>query len=270
MSGYDSDIVDSICFGNESMKKMAPQEFGNDSTELGDSDAEPVDVFTGQQNERNRDIIEKRRLIQAQNHLRRAHSPNLLEIPDDPERESRDLGLNFYKSLQYFHEKRVKLRTYKEDDLLSTWKILKKSTRNMDKNNSAMILKQSSYNNSQKKANQDDKNYISNVFNKTQASDIHLQRTVESINMNTQTLDQENFFASNKSDQIHINDEWWTKYNLTNKISLQDVKYTVNLYHNYYMEKVKQDRENLLLKLSENQTHQKSVVYKKHSNSVKN
>ena len=75
MSAYDSDIVDSVCFGNVYSTKNFPQEFGNDSTELGDSGFKSVDYNNDEQKEKNRHVLEKKRLIEAQDHLRRAHSP---------------------------------------------------------------------------------------------------------------------------------------------------------------------------------------------------
>lgn len=111
----------------------------------------------------------------------------MYRIEDTPESEPIDLGTNFYEVLRKFHTKRVKIPNFSEEDVLSTWKLLKKSTGFLRKKNQGRkpLFFSSNLSKSQNQNQNQSKNqstYIPNFLNTENGSLFRPGDTVQSTN----------------------------------------------------------------------------------------
>jgi hypothetical protein len=107
----------------------------------------------------------------------------MYRIEDTPESEAIDLGTNFYDVLRKFHIKRVKIPNFSEEDVLSTWKLLKKSTGFLKKKiQGGNPLSFSSNFSKNQNQNKNHSTYISNFLTTEHGSLFRPGDTVQSTN----------------------------------------------------------------------------------------
>jgi hypothetical protein len=107
----------------------------------------------------------------------------MYRIEDTPESEPIDLGTNFYDVLRKFHTKRVKIPNFSEEDVLSTWKLLKKSTgflKNKNQGGKPLFFSSNLSKNQNQIKNQS--TYIPNFLNTEHGSLFRPGDTVQSTN----------------------------------------------------------------------------------------
>ena len=156
-----------------------------------------------------------------------------------------DLGTNFYDVLRKFHQKRVKIPNFSEEDVLSTWKLLKKSTgflKKKDQRGKPLFF--SSNLSKNQNQNQSQSTYIPKFLATEQGSLFRPGDTVQSMNCGSDDFPKDPFLDYDPLSEHSM------KQFLTTEIHFKDVKFTINLHHRPCMDQLKLAQDSHLQSLT--------------------